>query len=309
MRKLNILVIICLFVSPLTFAQNIISQGEFSESGIQRLEVKGAFGKVDVQGSSGKSTVDFKGEITGNRNSNFAEIKYERQGNTMKVWIERPKKVNWNYGNIKAKLVFKVPSNIDLMIDNNSGSVYVSGITYESTHIEANSGSVTVENIEANAYIGTNSGSIRATNIKGNIKGKSNSGSQRWNQIKGNINTVANSGGIKFNTVQGSIEATTGSGGIGLEKIIGSLKLKANSGSLRGSNIELKANSAFKTSSGGISMSLVNNVENMSFDLTAGSGGLTVGKNRGGKRLFIERQGAIQVTGVSSSGSQRYHNE
>ena len=211
-------------------------------------------------------------------------------------------------GNLRAELNFKVPSSIDLMVDNNSGSVYVSGITAEKTHIEANSGSIKATNIQANATIETNSGSIKASNIKGDIRGKSNSGSQRWEQIKGNITTGANSGGIKFDRVQGSIEAQTNSGGIGLENITGSLKLKASSGSIRGSNVDLKANSAFRTSSGGISIGLVNNLDDLSFDLSANSGGLTVGKSRGSKKLYLQKSGTIQITGISSSGSQRYTN-
>lgn len=83
--------------------------------------------------------------------------------------------------------------------------------------------------------------------------------------------------------------------------------MEASSGALSGENIELTDHSSFRTNSGGIRMHLRNNVDQLSFDLSASSGGLSIGNQRM-KKSYYSDKGSIKVKGVSSSGSQRYYN-
>lgn len=306
MKKHTYLLLITLLISSVAYTQNIISQAQFSESGINTLEVKGSFCRVEISGSSNTNTVDFRGEISGTQRMGSIEIKYQKNGSTMQVWVERDNKLNW--GNIRGELIFKVPAQIHLVVDNSSGSVEVSGIRSEQMHLEASSGSINAQDIEANSDIRTSSGSIKVSNLKGTITGKSSSGSQKWEQIQGNIQTLASSGSIRITQAEGNIDAETSSGGVKLENVKGMLNLRASSGSLHGTGVNLSANSSFHTSSGSISMLLVNDVNALSFDLTASSGSLSAGNNQGGKRLYIEKQGALMIKGTTSSGSQHYQN-
>ncbi|MDX2302602.1 MAG: DUF4097 family beta strand repeat-containing protein [Microscillaceae bacterium] len=306
MKKNSLFVLLFTFISSFACAQDMISQAQFSETGINTLEVQGSFCRVDITGSASTSSVDFKGEILGNKNPGSVEIKYQRNGSTMRVWIERDNKMVW--GNIRGELIFQVPADIHLIVDNSSGSVAVRGIRHTKMSLETSSGSIDAQDIEANSNFHSSSGSIKVMNLKGNIQGQSSSGSQRWEQIQGNIQTVASSESIRFTQVEGNLDAETSSGGIRLENVKGSLNLRASSGSLSGTDVNLMASSSFRTSSGSISMGLVNDVNALSFDLTASSGSLTAGNNRSNKRLYLEKQGTILIKGVTSSGSQKYQN-
>ncbi len=285
-------------------AQNILAEASFSAEGIDRLEVEGQFCPV-VVASTNTNLVEFKGQITSkSRGGNF-QIKHERQGNTLRVWIERSGKLRWM--NIQGSLDFKVPQNLDLDISNSSGSVRVSGLISQHFRVQTSSGSIRGENIQAPATFKSSSGSIKVVNLKGNVEAKSSSGSQKWEKITGDIQTQASSGGIQFEQLNGNIRATTSSGTIRLASVQGTLNLEASSGSLTGKAVKLSGKNYFETSSGSIRMELINNLDDFSFDLKSNSGSIYVGGERAKDRYLSQSEDKpFQITGVSSSGSQRY---
>ena len=70
-------------------------------------------------------------------------------------------------------------------------------------------------------------------------------------------------------------------------------------------SISIFPDADFDATSGNIEIDFTNDLEDLSFDLTATSGDLEVGRREAEKRLKIER-GGYTVRGVTSSGDQEY---
>ena len=317
-------------------AQNLIDKVDETYSNVTSVEVEGSFCSVTIVGGS-SNDVAFSGEILSSRNYEM-KIRHNMSGGTLRVWIDRPRSIS---GNIKGKLEFRVPANTNIMVDNSSGSVSVEGIGQSNVRIKASSGSIrardinsdlsatassgslSIEGIGGDVRAGTSSGSQRINGVKGNLKTKASSGSlkvenvggdvdlntssggQSIRMVDGNLWTSATSGSLNIGDVTGDVKASTSSGSIKLDRVTGSVNLSSSSGSQRGTNIKLTGASYFKASSGSVNMDLLNDTEELSFALTASSGGLNAKGNSGRKKLVIDR-GPIKVVGNTSSGSQNY---
>lgn len=304
MRTLIAFLMVIWLSNMLVQAQSTLAEEKFEMDDIKEVEVRGSFCSVSVKGYSGK-TLYFDGEITGSSKKDYT-IGYDRDGSLLKIWVESP---NNNWGYTRGQLKLRVPSGIEVIVDNSSGDVFASDLSGRNIRIEASSGSLEVEDVSNDLLLETSSGSIELTGLtNGDLKIKSSSGSQRIRNVKGNIESRSSSGRISLDNITGDIEAETSSGGIELDGFRGGLKLESTSGSLNGDEIELTSNSYFRSSSGSIDMELVNDIESLNFDLDASSGSLRVGDRKAQDRYIDRRNEGIEVKGISSSGSQRYSN-
>ncbi len=319
-------------------ANIVIDQAQKDFDNVASIVVKGSFCNVNVIGQNAEN-VAFKGEIKSNKEREDVKISYKQSGSDLEVWIERPSSLR---GSFKGVLDFKVPMNTNIKVKNSSGSVNVSNIGQSIVDLSASSGSIKAENIDSNLDVVTSSGSIKTINIggdlhiscssgsqymntiggdveakvssggikaekvNGNLTSTSSSGSQHLSEINGDVRAEASSGSIGIHTVKGDVRASASSGSIKLTHIEGALNLHTSSGGQYGEDIILTGNSSFKSSSGGIKMGLSNGLDELSFDLTASSGGLHAKGTNGKKHLEIKK-GDILVHGVSSSGGQKYY--
>lgn len=317
-------------------AQDVIDQVDETYSNITNIEVEGSFCHVSVIGGT-SSDVHFTGEVLASRSYDI-KIRHNVSGNTLRVWLDRPNSIR---GSVKGKLTFNVPENTNLNVDNSSGSVSVSNIGEAEVKLKTSSGSIKAQSIKSSLVIGASSGSLSVADISGDVKAHTSSGSQRISGVKGNLTTKASSGSIKVEgvggdasvtsssgsqsiqtvegnvwskvtsgslniaNVTGDVKAASSSGGIRLDRITGAVNLSSSSGSQKGTNIKLTGASYFEASSGSVSMDLLNEKEELSFSLTASSGGLSAKGDKGRKKMIIER-GPIKIVGSTSSGSQSY---
>ena len=113
------------------------------------------------------------------------------------------------------------------------------------------------------------------------------------------------SGSATVRNSDGPMTIDVGSGSVRLDDVAGQFDLNSGSGSIKGEKVLLRGDSSFDAGSGRIEMSFLNNEDELSFDLDAGSGSIRVGDIRGGDRVIIG-SGAIEVTGNTGSGSQEY---
>jgi hypothetical protein len=326
----------CLMISISAYSQDVVDQVNETFNNITSIEVEGSFCSVEVHGHS-TSTVEFTGEIKSGKNHDI-KIKHKTDGSTLKVWIERPKSI---WGNVKGLLVFNVPTNTNVKVDNSSGSVLCEDIGQSEVALHASSGSITAKNIDTdlkisvssgslnvkdisgdlhaktssgsqsiagvngNLYAEASSGSLRIEGIGGDAKLSTSSGSQSINMVDGNVMAKASSGSIRASQVTGDLKASTSSGGIKLDQVTGALALSTTSGSQKGVDIKLTGSSSFKSSSGSVNMALLNETEELSFELLASSGSLYAKGVTGKKKLIVDK-GPVKVYGNSSSGSQSY---
>ncbi len=289
------------FSSCVLQSQKIVDEVNQSFTGVEKLDVKGSFCTIEVISHEGDQ-VDFKGELKAVGKAEKYKIVHQKDGSTLKVRIETPR---MNIGMISGSLIFKVPGNINLDIDNSSGRVMVSGVNSNEFLVEASSGSLEIENIKADAKVSTSSGRIRLNGLDGNLYIESSSGSQKIENVNGNVKAEASSGRILMENINGDITAGTSSGSIHLDNISGAITAKASSGSIKGNQVLLKGNSYFKTSSGAIKIDLENQINDINFTLSASSGSLHVGDSKYDDN-YESTGGTIDLKATSNSGSQRF---
>ncbi|MBP8790640.1 MAG: DUF4097 family beta strand repeat protein [Breznakibacter sp.] len=335
MKKLFLITLLLPLLAVSAMAQSLADQVNKKFNNINKLVVEGSFCDVTINGSNSQE-IDFNGEVYADAT---VKIKYEQNGSTLKIWLEKPSRIS---GRTKGKLAFVVPVNTNLEISTASGSISTDNIGQAALSFNAASGSIKLNNIRSTFAANTASGSIQAGNIKGDVKAGTASGSQSYTDIQGNLETKSASGSINIknitgtvkasaasgsiaiagggntinlNTASGSIKAmeingnvtaNTASGGVSLDNISGALNISTVSGGQQGTAITLTGNSFFKSVSGGIRINLSNSMEQIAFDLESVSGSLNA-KGNSGKRKLQTGSGSIKVIGNSVSGSQSYN--
>ncbi|MEQ8906463.1 DUF4097 family beta strand repeat-containing protein [Ekhidna sp.] len=299
----NLLIAICTLVSLSAISQNILAKAELGAENVDEVRIEGSF--VDVYVNSGDK-VYFKGVITGNGDEDDYRFDTDIVGKTLVIRVDRKSNLSWkNYRINESRIDLTIVDGVRLDIDNSSGDINVANLRASTSNIEATSGDITLRSIVSNLKVETSSGDIDIDGLTGDSEIESTSGDQEIFNSKGNIETRSSSGDITVSGFNGKIKIQATSGDVDVRKGVGALKIRTSSGEIDGYGIELNDNSYFDATSGNIEIDFVNDLDDLSFDLTATSGDLEVGNRSGEKRLVIER-GGIKVIGTTSSGDQEY---
>ncbi len=301
MKKL-IYILVVLFALP-GLSQNTLAKAELEAENVDEVRIEGSF--VDVYVKSGDK-VYFKGIITGSGDEGDYRFETDIVGKTLVIRVDRQRDRNWrNYRINESRIDLTILDGVKLDIDNSSGDVNVANLRATSSKIEASSGDITLRSIVANLEVETSSGDIDIDGLTGDSEIESTSGDQDIFNSTGNIETRASSGDITISGFNGKLKVQATSGDIEIRKGVGAIKARTTSGNIDGYGIELNDNCYFDATSGDIEIDFINDLDELSFDLTATSGDLEVGNRSGEKRLVIER-GGIKISGTTSSGSQEY---
>jgi len=282
-------------------AQEVLAEAEFSIENVKYLEVEGGFCNIELNGYSG-SALKMVGSIKGSGDPDKYEIIYREDNNKIKVWIEHPNNI-WR--NIQGLLHFDVPDNVLVMVDNSSGNIEADDLNASEIKLEASSGNISAKNTSGEMYLKCSSGNITLSDQKGNTSARASSGNLRIDKVDGDVSAHASSGNITIYDVLGDVSADCSSGNIKLRDIEGALDTESSSGNIRGEDIKLTDDSRFKATSGNITIDLLNAEGDLSFDLDSGSGNLYAAGSSADDKLILKR-GPITITGVTSSGNQRY---
>lgn len=285
------------------FSQNTLAKAELEAENVDEVRIEGSF--VDVYVNKGEK-VYFKGKITGSGDEGDYRFETDIVGKTLVIRVDRQRDKSWrNYRITESRIDLTIIDGVKLDIDNSSGDVNVANLRASTSKIEASSGDITLRSIIANLEVETSSGDIDIDGLTGDSEIESTSGDQDIFNTKGNIETRASSGDITISGFNGKIEVQATSGDIEIRKGVGAIRARTSSGNIDGYAIEANDNCYFDATSGDVEIDFSNDLDDMSFDLTATSGDLEVGNRSGEKRLVIER-GGIKVIGTTSSGSQEY---
>lgn len=297
------IVVLLGLVSTGAFSQNILAKSELEAENVDEVRIEGSF--VDVYVDTG-DRVYFRGEITGSGDEGDYRFDTEIVGKTLVIRVDRQREKKWrNYRITESRIDLTITDGVKLDIDNSSGDVRVANLRANSSRIEASSGDITLRSVVANLKVETSSGDIDIDGLTGDSEIESTSGDQDIFNSRGNIETRASSGDITISGFKGRIEVQATSGDVEIRKGEGAIKARTSSGNIDGYGIELTENSYFDATSGNVEIDFINDLDDLSFDLTASSGDLEVGSRSGEKRMLIDR-GGIKVTGTTSSGDQEY---
>ncbi|WP_436515986.1 DUF4097 family beta strand repeat-containing protein [Ekhidna sp. To15] len=301
MKKL-VFVLTILAAMP-AISQNTLAKAELEAENVDEVRIEGSF--VDVYVNKGEK-VYFKGIITGSGDEGDYRFETDIVGKTLVIRVDRRRDKSWrNYRINESRIDLTIVDGVKLDIDNSSGDVNVANLRASSSKIEASSGDITIRSVVANLEVETSSGDIDIDGLTGDSEIESTSGDQDIFNTTGNIETRASSGDITISGFNGKIEVQATSGDVEIRKGLGAIRARTSSGNIDGYSIELNDNSYFDATSGDIEIDFSNDLDDLSFDLTATSGDLEVGNRSGEKRLLIER-GGIKISGTTSSGSQEY---
>lgn len=285
------------------WSQNILAKAELEAENVDEVKIEGSF--VDVFVNKG-DRVYFKGEITGSGDEGDYRFETDIVGKTLVIRVDRQRDKSWrNYRITESRIDLTIVDGVKLDIDNSSGDVNVANLRASTSKIEASSGDITLRSIIANLEVETSSGDIDIDGLTGDSEIESTSGDQDIFNTKGDIDTRASSGDITISGFNGKIEVQATSGDVEIRKGVGSIRARTSSGNIDGYGIELNDNCYFDATSGDIEIDFTNDLDELSFDLTATSGDLEVGSRSGEKRMVIDR-GGIKISGTTSSGSQEY---
>jgi DUF4097 and DUF4098 domain-containing protein YvlB len=162
-------------------------------------------------------------------------LRYSLDGTTLQVWIEQSKldkRKKIEYSNVPSVVRIKVPANIDIDIENNSGNISLCQLQAHEAKIETKFGHVTLTNVTASLQVKTNSGHLKATDLIGNIKATDNFGNVHLSNVKGNVEVVCHSGNVVLSEVLGSCDVKTSFGNQKYATITGDIKAVSASGSI-----------------------------------------------------------------------------
>lgn len=308
------------------------------------VNVKGNSG--DNVSVNARISIETKGAV---RNKPDYEITYERKDSVLTVTVENMNKGNFvvvGCVNEQAVMNFDVPERTNLTVTNTSGNITASGLSGNVFDLQSNSGNINVDNINTNVKLHLTSGDLAATKIHGNVDAKTNSGNQTFDDVTGNMTVKSISGDLELSNVQGSLDVNTNSGNqryntikgelktgsisgdvdvlnmtgnseinsnsgnIYLENYTGNPTMSSLSGDMNGKAVELIDSMQVKTNSGNVYMKLINQTDDLSFELESTSGNLYV--NQVGAKMedvnnhFALHKGKILIRGTTRSGDQTY---
>jgi DUF4097 and DUF4098 domain-containing protein YvlB len=268
------------------------------ETGIEVLEVEASLLDVEIIGVSGTTLTARGDEIPNNM-----IVKYKRRGNVLRVWAEK-RFFSFKLRN-NGSLYFEVPGNTDLNIRTSSGEVVIRNMASESVSAESSSGMISISNILSDLRVNSSSGDVNIGMVEGNVRAESSSGQIEIIDVSGAVTLSSSSGDLRLSSIDGAIEASSSSGRVTLEAVNGTVDLQTSSGNITGADVLITGDSAFESSSGRIDIDFSNQLNEISFRLKSSSGMLEVGNLRKEKQLAAG-EGAMKVTGESSSGNQAY---
>ena len=316
-------------IQPL--ASVTISAADTLFAGIKRVEVVSSSALITVKGSTGNNV-----EVTpSNPIDSSVRLEYKRVDTTLQITLtvqckEKVTKLRKNFKVVECntanpELTVSVPSGTSIVVQNSYGDTKVSGINAPVCEVRSSSGDVKIASIIATTTVATSYGDLDAQNITGNMNARLSSGDvkiehvngdvdvvstygdQAFTDISGNLKTSGSSGNINIAKLRGDVNANTTYGYIQITDFKGSARLTSSSGSILGDAIELTANSTFVTTYGDVNMTLINPLQDLSFELATTYGDILIDKNgevlRNENKLNLTR-GKILVKATSSSGDQ-----
>ena len=214
--KFKILFLATLFLSAcIAFPFEEAKELSLSAQGIETLEINCGSGFLKVTGYEGRNKIEVEAEIEveGRRESDaeefirkYVELSLEKKGSRA-VLISNFKDFPkfFSLGNTVINLTVSIPRNLDLDINDGSGSIRVENIA-GNVSVDDGSGSMEIENVEGSVRIDDGSGTIEVNGIGRNVEVNDGSGSIYIDGVEGDVIIKDDgSGSIRIQNVKGKV--------------------------------------------------------------------------------------------------------
>lgn len=274
--------------------------------GINKVEIESGFLDVIYQGDPSMTTIQLDALLESNRSGRY-QIEYREEED--KLVIELDQKNIVSSGRSRGHIYLRGPVEMELDVEVGSGKATISHVQGDLMDLEAGSGSLIAQDLIAN-YIDLRAGSgkLSLINSEGNTKIEIGSGQVDVSNLLGNLLLNGSSGNYKVENVEGMLHAKLNSGSMDLSGIGQIGKLEVSSGRINAVNSGLSSESKFNASSGIIRIQTFSSLNGFNYDLSAGSGKVTVGDSSSSGNLTIDNGSPYTVYGVVSSGNIEIRN-
>jgi DUF4097 and DUF4098 domain-containing protein YvlB len=268
--------------------------------------------KLEIRSSSGDVTLS---HITGSVNckASYGDINIKEvsgnmlisssSGNISISQVKGKADIACSYGNIDLSAI-----DGDLNVGSASGNITGSDLNADKINIKSSYGFVKVLNCKATLDVKSNSGNIILDRITGGIKVNASYGEINLNDVSGDAFINSASGNIEISKLTGKMVITSNYGHIVANDCVSQVFIKSTSGNVTGKNITLVKDLYVNANYGHIHITLKNDLNELTFNLSSASGHLSL--NKGGIKLTGKegklnlQKGDILVKAVSSSGDQ-----
>lgn len=298
MKRLT-LIFASLFIATLLFGAGQGEDGDFTYSGIDRIEVDAGTFDVVMQATRGR---DVSMEIE-NYPDGFT-VYHIVEGSTVRVRVEQ------NFSLFtpphRGTLAFLVPSSIDIGIETTTGEARVAGVSRAELRVRTTTGSITLDETTGTLSARSTTGAIEVLRSSGELEIDSTTGSLAIDEFEGTITASSTTGRHDYEEIVGQIDAKSTTGRIEFRDVRARLRVRTSTGNQTGHGVLLTESSSFEATTGSIDVDLENELDDLEFDLTSTTGSLRVGDERSQRRLFFGGSG-VEVNGSTSTGSQRFY--
>lgn len=238
------IIVTVLFLSFSTFAWGDISESRelhLDATGLSVLRVDTGAGSLDIRGVPGANSIDVKAIIEVDTSSDKKAKKIlesdvtltlERDGDKAVLKAASDAHSFFGGSNVMINLEITTPENMNLDIDDGSGSIDVQSIV-GNVAIDDGSGSIDMQSIGGNVVIDDGSGSITIRDIGGDLAIDDGSGGIDIEMVNGEVNVDDGSGSLDIRNIGGTVFIRDGSGGISVNDLKSDLIIReSGSGSL-----------------------------------------------------------------------------
>lgn len=285
MRIISTILMLCSMFSVFSSGSN-----EFTESpqhldfnNVNELIVDSYSVDIEVLPSY-TETLNVDVQLDENTQYNF---KYEIQGNTVKIWLERNNSWNFFSSDSNSLLKFYVPSKLDIKLTTASGDGAIEGIHANKITIDTSSGDFDLDNINASITADSSSGYFILNRVEGDLQIASASGNLQLNNCRGKLQLSSISGNIKLVDAAPKVSITSVSGDIYMSAVSGVQLAETVSGSIQGLSIHPTEQSVLNSISGNIDVSLEKNPEIYRIEASSISGSLNINPEYKGSQFLI----------------------
>lgn len=293
----SIIMVFALFYFITCYGQRSLASINMKAENVSKIDIRGSFCDVIVRSGSSNFV---KGVIEGSGREGDYDFIADIEGETLIVRVEN--RYNKSNSITKGEIELTISDIDELLIDNSSGDINVEAISIPRVYLETSSGELSVlDLIGSEAYLRSSSGDIILKDVEANAKVQSSSGDQRIREIKGDLDAESSSGNIALMYFDGKVRIESTSGDINVNNGKGLAGLRTTSGTIEGADLMLVSDLTIQSTSGDISLYLMNDPDDLSFDLESNSGDLEVGRYDAEDELYI-KTGSIWVRGRSTSG-------
>jgi len=235
------LCILLLFLTPFLFAHQELKDLTIDSTGLSKLDIECGAGFLKIHTKKELSHIDVEAEISIKGISKDKASKYvkdevilrlEKRGSTAYLVSKfKPLASLFSLRERSINLTVHIPSEIDLDVDDGSGSVWIENLQGK-LKVHDGSGSMMIQNIGSDARITDGSGNMQIYEIAGNLEVDDGSGDLDIKGVRGNLDVDDGSGDFTAIDIQGYVDIDDGSGTIKIKAALGNVRVSDGSGSI-----------------------------------------------------------------------------